>query len=57
MDEKSRHVLAAADSWLTALQTLTAAKEAKRGTEVQQLGFDAAEVALAITVQVWRGPG
>ena len=54
MDERSRDVLAAADSWLTAMQAITAADEAQCATEDQQLDLDDAEVALAAAVLAWR---
>jgi hypothetical protein len=57
MDERSRDVLAAADSWLTAMQAITAADEAQRGTEDQQLDLDEAEVVLAAAVLAWRDAG
>jgi hypothetical protein len=54
MDERSRDVLAAADSWLTAIQAITAADEEQRRTADQQLDLDDAEVALAAAVLAWR---
>jgi hypothetical protein len=54
MDERSRAVLAAADRWLSAVHAITAADEAQRGTEDQQLDLDDAEVALAAAVSAWR---
>ena len=57
MGERSRDVLAAADSWLTAMQAITAADEPQRGTEDQQLDLDEAEVVLAAAVLAWRDAG
>jgi hypothetical protein len=57
MDETSRHVLAAADSWLTAIQAMAAADEEQRGTADQQLDLDEAEVVLAAAVLAWRNAG
>jgi hypothetical protein len=54
MDERARAVLAAADRWLSAVKAITAADEAQRGTEDQQLDLDEAEVALAAAVSAWR---
>jgi hypothetical protein len=57
MDERSRGVLAAADSWLTAMQAMTAADEAQRRTEGEELDLDEAEVVLAAAVLAWRDAG
>ena len=57
MDERSRAVLVAADRWLEAVQAITAADEAQRGTEDQQLDLDEAEVVLAAAVLAWRDAG
>jgi hypothetical protein len=57
MDDKRRAVLTIADSWLTAIQAMTAADEAQHGTEDQQLDLDDAEVALAVAVRAWRDAG
>jgi hypothetical protein len=57
MDETSRDVLAAADSWLTAIQAMAAADEAQRRTKDQQLDLDDAEVVLAAAVLAWRDAG
>ena len=57
MDERSRNVLAAADSWLTAIQAMAAADEEQRRTKVQQLDLDDAEVALVAAVLAWRNAG
>jgi hypothetical protein len=57
MDERSRDVLAAADSWLTAIQAMAAADEEQRRTKVQQLDRDDAEVALVAAVLAWRDAG
>jgi hypothetical protein len=57
MDERSRNVLAAADSWLNAMQAITAADEAQRGTVDQQLDLDDAEVMLAAAILAWRAAG
>jgi hypothetical protein len=57
MDERSRAVLAAADSWLTAMQAITVADEGQRGTDDQQLDLDEAEVVLAAAVLAWRDAG
>ena len=57
MDERSRNVLAAADSWLSAMQAITAADEAQRGTKDQQVNLDDAEVVLAAAVLAWRDAG
>jgi hypothetical protein len=50
-------VLAAADSWLTAVKAITDADETQRGTEDQQLDLDAAEVVLVAAVLTWRDAG
>jgi hypothetical protein len=57
MDDTTRDVLAAADSWLTAMQAITAADEAQRATEDQQFDLDDAEVVLAAAVLAWRDAG
>jgi hypothetical protein len=57
MDERSRDVLAAADSWLTAMQAITAADEEQRRTADQQLDLDDAEGVLAAAVLAWRDAG
>jgi hypothetical protein len=57
MDERSRDVLAAADSWLTAMQAITAADEAQRRTKDQQLDLDDAELVLVAAVLTWREGG
>ena len=57
MDDTTRGVLAAADSWLTAMQAITAADEAQRATEDQQFDLDDAEVVLAAAVLAWRDAG
>jgi hypothetical protein len=57
MDERSHDVLAAADSWLTAMQAISAADEGQRRTEDQQLDLDEAEVVLAAAVLAWRNAG
>jgi hypothetical protein len=57
MDDTTRGELAAADSWLTAMQAITAADKAQRATEDQQLDLDDAEVMLAAAVLAWRDAG
>lgn len=57
MDEKTRAVLTAADSWLAAIQAISAADEAQRATEAQQSDLDYAEVTLSIAVKEWREVG
>ena len=44
MDERSRAVLAAAETWFAAMQAVTAADEAFRRTCEEQVELDAAEV-------------
>jgi hypothetical protein len=58
LDKASRDVLAAADDWLTAILTLTAADEVQRGTaDHLQLFLDDAEMALVAATMAWREAG
>jgi hypothetical protein len=57
MDLKARAVITAADNWLFAIQAISAADEAQRGTETQQSDLDDAEVALSLAVKEWRDAG
>jgi hypothetical protein len=54
MDEMSRAVLAAADTWFAAMQAVTAADEAFRRSREEQVELDAAEVELAGAIMAWR---
>jgi hypothetical protein len=56
MDEKARAVLDAADWWLSTVQAMSAADEARRGTEDHQVDIDAAEVSLTVAVKVCGTP-
>jgi hypothetical protein len=57
IDRKARAVVTAADNWLAAIQAMSAADEAQRGTATQQSDLDDAEVALSLAVKEWRGAG
>jgi hypothetical protein len=57
MDERSRAVLAAADRWLSAAQAMTAADEAHRRTEEEELDLNESEMALGAAILAWRDGG
>jgi hypothetical protein len=57
LDKTSCDILAAADSWLTVIQAITAADEAQCGTVNQQTCLDDAEMALAAATIAWREAG
>jgi hypothetical protein len=57
MDDKTRAVLTAADSWLAAIQAISAADEAQRGTDAEQSDLDHTEIALSLAVKEWGEVG
>jgi hypothetical protein len=57
LDKTLCDLLAAADNWLAAIQVITAADEAQRGTAHQQLLLYGAEVELAAATIAWREAG
>jgi hypothetical protein len=57
MDEKTRAVLTVADSWLAAIQAISAADEAQRGTDAEQSDLDHTEIALSLAVKEWGEVG
>jgi hypothetical protein len=54
MDEAARGVLAAADTWMTAMLAMTDADEEQRGADTDEAAFEQAEVELAAAVLAWR---
>ena len=57
MDKRSRDILAAADAWLAANQTMTVADEEWRRGDAEQAALDTTEVELASAVMAWRDAG
>jgi len=57
MDKRSRDILAAADAWLAANQTMTVADEEWRRSDSEQAALDTTEVELASAVMAWRDAG
>ena len=57
MDKRTRDILAAADAWLAANQTMTVADEEWRRSDSEQAALDTTEVELASAVMAWRDAG
>jgi hypothetical protein len=57
MQTKTREVLDAAESWLSAVHAVTAADEAGRRSDPEQAALDTAEVELATAIMDWRNAG
>ena len=57
MQTKTREVMDAAERWLSAVDAVTAAHQAGRRSDPEQVVLGTAEVELAVAIMDWRNAG